>query len=707
MALGSWHLAERPPVGRTVASVPSAGHAMGKDKHEGCTVHVGGVTSLMEQEQRLREFCEDSFGPVHAVTVRIRHDVPGKTSWALVTFESKPCASQMITAMGPTVVVDTKLPGHEDETVFALREKARLQAQYLAERKLNMEHNRQEELIIRVLGPVRRVDRLQVMASAGSMGTVMRKHQEDVNRALELESRRVRAPHERYADAVLASRVRRDDQESGYLVVLKDEARQQDPTHRGWDVRVRPRDRMLDLMTKIRQRIDGMRDAEGIVRTDAEVQMGRKRRILTVRQMKHASTYLIRHRSAPLSASETFAVAMRFYLNDEAFKWSRGPQLNGVVIKVQRQFRARASLREAQERKFAAMRNSAAITVQCCWRVWISQQVYKTLAEPKSWVPPRVSALATETASPAKTTGNRWGMVRSAFGNKEQLQKELAQKRAKQEAKQEAARREMSAAARWDDLRKTILFQTAILSKVATGEATAALKYIRKAQSALGYQYRRQIQKVAEPAVSADRGDRAGLKMVANNKQAARKRASKRWRSAHVETTTKAKTVKAIKETARSDDRPARSRQPGQLNVLLDSVQKITEGYDAAKEQRLRAASLAKPTHRICPPPRPSPMSMANYVITGGDDSWNTPVTPPAPSSAKERALLIGGAPPSPRQRRAMLSVQQVLARRGYLTPRDLDASMSPHPPRSAACSSSSVGTPRTPSWIVREARAS
>ena len=123
---------------RELAQKKAIRHAVYEDQ----TVHVGGLSVELEQEERLKKLFERLGGAVIAVTVRIRHEeatttasgdhVPAKVSWALVTFSSR------------------------DETDAAIQE-----ADTLGLRNLR----------------VRKLDLKQATESTGSMAEIARNHQ--------------------------------------------------------------------------------------------------------------------------------------------------------------------------------------------------------------------------------------------------------------------------------------------------------------------------------------------------------------------------------------------------------------------------------------------------------------------------------------------------------------------------------------------------
>jgi hypothetical protein len=647
------------------------------DKHEGCTVHVGGVTGFLEDESLLQDFCQDHFGPVLAATVRIRHDQPGKTSWAMVTFSTRECAEQMITVLGPDVVLDPRHPGNEHDNLHTLREKAKLQDIYKSECVEILKDSPEHGAAIVGLGPIRLVDRLQVWGSSGSMGKVFGKHQRQVDKEVQFQARRVKSSRERYADAVLASRLKREYQDPGFLVVLKDEARKHDPLHRGWDVRVRPRDRMFDLMRKIRERLDGMADAEGIVRTDSDpaLKLGRKARIRAVQQMKHARTYLIRRRAAPLPADVAFELGMRFERDDPHFQWKNAngsAQKHELVVNMQRIYRLKAGRKKKLESEVHMERTRAAVTVQSMWRMWISRIVYTAFHRQSHEKPSfRENVVPTRQVVEVQNKGARskWGTVRSQHESNDSLQQQLAKKHAKNG---EAARKQRLTRQRWDKLRRTDAFQSVVMAKTGDGDLLGAFRHVRAAQARLCY--RLEWQKTA--ALAKEKADAAtaesALAEQALNLAQRRRRGAigRQMKIDAVATSSAAATKRKL--------RPSKSGSGTSSDVLLQSAIKVADRYDRIQEQRTRLENLAKPTPRVCPPPRPAPMSTANYIVSGGEDcSSYKPVVPvPTPASAKEAALLMSGGSPtsslSPRQRRATLSAAQLLARRGYLTPRDL-----------------------------------
>ena len=638
-----------------------------KDRHEGCTVHVGGVTGFLEESSFLKEFCEDTFGPVLAAHVRLRHDTPGKTSWALVTYQRKELAQHMAVVMGPAVVVpDPKAPGNE-----SLKEKARMQARFRAECAEIANESPEEGAVVAALGPVKLVDRLQVLGSTGRMGSVMRAHQKEVEQQLAFLRQRVRPTREHYADAVLASHIRRGYQEPSHLVVLKDEARQHDADHRGWDVRVRPKDQMFDLMRKIRERIDGMADAEGIIRTDEEVKMGRKLRIRTVRQMKHARTYLIRHRAAPLTADEAFELAVRFARDEENAKWSGFGINDRIVVKMQRMYRARMARRIALEQADLMARHHGAVQVQCAWRKWITREIYTALStSTKPSFSQKAMADGHGMVEAVHKPHSTWGTLRSILGVDEQLQQRNPKKDTT--GKEDVAH---TVRERWNKVRSSHHFRTVVLKKIFDGNLLGAFRHVRVAQHQCTQEFKKYFQVVQEQAD------------ILKAEHAA-KRAQGRWRGALAKVSADtAKTTEDRRNQTKPRD-PGRSVHRAGFNIAMVSADLVKL---SPQSQAKKAAILAKSIERVSPSPRPPPMATANYSVGGAEDcSWNKPVMPvPMPRSATEAALLMSGGPrlssPSPRQRRATLSAQQLLARRGYLTPRDLDVTRGPGTPDSCS----------------------
>eukprot|EP01043_Picozoa_sp_COSAG02_P002311 COSAG02_NODE_53_length_44062_cov_22.860223_21_plen_695_part_00 len=667
---------------------------MRNDQHEGCTVHVGGVTGFLEKEPLLHDFCEDHFGTVLAATVRIRNHVPGKTSWAMVTFSTKECAEQMIMILGPDIVLDPKYPGNEHDTLHTLKEKQRLQNYYKAERSEIVGENPEEGAAIIGIGPVRRVDRLQVWGSSGSMGKVFAKHQLQVQKQLLFLKRRVKPSRERYADAVLASRLKRGYQEPGYLVVLKDELLQHNPNHRGWDVRVRPKDRMFDLMRKIRERVDGMADAEGIVRNDTEVQLGRKRRIRTVRQMKHSRTYLIRRRSAALGTVEALEIAMRFEQDDPNFKWvHKKTSKHQLVVTMQRIYRQKTDRQQKYEQQLHMVRARAAMVLQRSWRKWMTRQICSALHTFKT---PRFRTLemtftgAVEARATKSTS--KWGKVRSQLAETDRIKQQLGKRSA---IADENARKQRLARGHWDDLRQQDAFRTVVMRKTLDGDFAGAFRHVRTAQAALNARYELQWKKTA--VLAQDRANAAAVEAARVHQELAL--TQRRWQGAR----NRVVTIEAATKDAKTRNVRGGSVSSSADDVrFMNSAAKAAYMYGRARQQRARAACLAKPACRVCPPPRPAPMSTANYIVSGGEDcSWNEPVAPvPTPTGSKEKALLMsGGSPsssPSLRQQRARLSTKRLLARRGYLTPRDLARIEAMH----------GFGTPGSPSRTARPSSA-
>jgi hypothetical protein len=659
-----------------------------RDKHEGCTVHVGGVGGFLETPLMLREHCEDHFGPVLACTVRIRHGVVGKTSWALVTYTKKEFADTMVMVMGDPVNLDPNAPGNERETAISLREKSRAQAYYLSTRAANMRDFPSEEAFISALGPIKTVDRLQVMGSVGSMGSTMRKHQEEVEKEMAFQARRIRAPHERYADAVLASRQKLNSLESGYLVVLKDLELQDDPHHRGWDVRVRPKDRMSDLMKKIRERIPSMSNAEGIVRMDGEVQKGLEKRIITVRQMKHAKTYLIMRRAAPLNTAEAFELAMRFRRDDDSFKFF---QTNGavdmlfLVLSMQRIWREKQGNVKAAEHSHTNERLRAGLIIHRSYRRWMAKEVYRTLlAEPEPEVeqPLQDAATAKATAAAAARSAAKWRVARSKLKVVTAL-KVGASKQPQQKSPAAAVaamrRKNTTPEQRWDKVRAAAKFRSTLRAHLSKGDVRLALAHIRMAQAAVGYSRKVHMSdivlaaeaKAKADAAAAAANQPAGRMVGASGVAAERQPHGTRLRGSVVANTMaegdKESDMVAVPILGKAFVVEKKDKADnGKLVLSVDPKRVVS--------QRERTAQLAKPIERPRPPARPQPMSKANYVLSSGGSGWMKPVSPaPVPSCATESVLLSGPSPKqSPRQRRAPLTPQQVLARRGYLTPRDL-----------------------------------
>lgn len=286
------------------------------DMYAGCTVHVGGVSGELEEPSALRKHLETAFGQVVGCTVRLRRDVPGKLSWALVTFENPEIAARVLVITGPTITVACKDGG----SLAALKEKNMLQARYNAERRRMMADDPHHEAVVARLGPYKLVDRLQVFGSTGSMGKMIRKHQSEVDAESQWQQNRTRPLSERYADAVLKSHKIHEWQESGVLVILKDESLEYDKSHRGWDVRIHTTQDLSTLMAKIRGNIPGMCDAEGIVRASADLQKHPHltQMVRLARQMKHGHTYLIRSRAQKMDLTAALQLAERFKTEEGA-----------------------------------------------------------------------------------------------------------------------------------------------------------------------------------------------------------------------------------------------------------------------------------------------------------------------------------------------------------------------------------------------------
>ena len=423
---------------------------------------------------------------------------------------------------------------------------------------------------------------------------------------------------------------------------------------------------MFGLMRKIRGRIDGMAAAEGIVRTDEEVKMGRKLRIRTVRQMKHGRTYLIRRRAAPLTAEEAFELAVHFTRNAEQASRSSFGLNDRVVVKMQRMYRARIARRVELKRAVLMARHRGAVKVQCAWRKWLTREIFTALSTPGAKPSFRQTAKAGGrdiVVEAMQKPHSKWGAVRSILAIDEQIPKK------DMIAKQDVVR---TARERWNKVRSSRNFRVVVLKKIFDGNLLGAFRHVRAAQHHCTQEFTKYVQVVQEQAD------------ILKAEHAA-KRAQERWRGAlaNVSADT-AKTTKGRGKQTKPRDLSQSGQRAG-FNIAMVSAELLDKL--PPKNQAEKAATLAKPTPRVCPPPQPPPMARANYTVGGVEDcSWNKPVMPaPIPTSATEAALLMSGGPrlssPSPRQRRATLSAQQLLERRGYLTPRDLGVMRGPSTP--------------------------
>ena len=355
-----------------------------------------------------------------------------------------------------------------------------LQARFRAERQASLNEDPHQEAVLVQLGPLRLVDRLQVMGSVGGMGTTMRKHQAEVEKEIKFQAGRVRAPFERYADAVLASNLKHDWQDPGCLIVLKDEERQHEPNHRGWDIRVRPKDEMFTFLKKIRERVPGMMDAEGIVRTDVEASKGLKKRVRSIRQMKHGRTYLIRRRTAALGLAEAFELAQRFKSDvdpdDEASVMSKlvslkSPSYLGAVMEVQRTlgskkqqdtytiittlqaiYRGKQARLAFVDKSFEMARIRAILTLQRVARGWMARRVMVYLATAKQR---------------AKVQSN-WAAVRAASLSKKSRERRKTH---------------------WERLRESVEFKASILEHLSNADCVGALKQIEESKMHAGERF--------------------------------------------------------------------------------------------------------------------------------------------------------------------------------------------------------------------------
>ena len=116
-----------------------------RDKLEGCTLHIGGVTGVLESPGVLREVLHD-YGGVLAVTLRFRPHrvrdgvlVEGKFSWALATFESPSIADEVVRFMLMRAGA-------------AWQDLSQTEGEDLDEKKLQAMHARENEALRRVPG---------------------------------------------------------------------------------------------------------------------------------------------------------------------------------------------------------------------------------------------------------------------------------------------------------------------------------------------------------------------------------------------------------------------------------------------------------------------------------------------------------------------------------------------------------------------------
>ena len=166
--------------------------------------------------------------------------------------------------------------------------------------------------------------------------------------------------------------------------------------------------RMGDLLKKVRQRIPGMENAEGIVRVKLDA-MKYGFRVASTSQLKQGWTYLIRRRSPPLTAEELAAwIDSRRILD-----------LFPIVTRIQAAFRGRNVRRHYSEHTKVIQRIAAATKIQAVYRGRMVRkllQIVVTNSEPERPASPTSPSSPTSpTVGGRKTAAsNRWQKIRKS-----------------------------------------------------------------------------------------------------------------------------------------------------------------------------------------------------------------------------------------------------------------------------------------------------